>query len=112
MKVQELIEILARLNGDDEVCIATQPNYPLAFDVDGVAAAYANTHRACEWCDGLVEIINDEAHHLNRSLDGCHEPTVEDDATDLEPGVVWIVAGDHPEDSPYAPYEAWDACER
>lgn len=76
MKVHELMEVLATYDENDEVLIATQPQYPLAFEVLTVAAT--------EGYD-----------------DGEYMP---------EPGTVWIMAGDHPE-NPYAATVAWDKLE-
>ena len=70
MTVSQLIELLSEMDPGDEVRLATQPSYPLAFHIAGVAA-----------------------------LDG--------DEDEFEPGVVWIAAGDHP-DQPYAPHAAFD----
>ena len=69
MTVAHLIALLSEMNPGDEVRLATQPTYPLAFDIAGVAAL--------------------------------------EDEDELEPGVVWIAAGDHP-DMPYAPSAAFD----
>lgn len=78
MKVHELMEILATHDGNDEVLIATQPTYPLAFEVLTVAAT--------------------EVYDI---IDGEYMP---------EPGIVWIMTGDHPE-NPYAATVAWDKLE-
>ena len=72
MTVSQLIELLSEMDPGDEVRLATQPSYPLAFHIAGVAA------------------LDNEA-----------------DEDELEPGVVWIAAGDHP-DQPYAPHAAFD----
>ena len=71
MTVAHLIALLSEMNPGDEVRLATQPSYPLAFHIAGVAA------------------LDNEA-----------------DEDELEPGVVWIAAGDHP-DQPYAPHAAF-----
>ena len=73
MTVSQLIELLSEMDPGDEVRIATQPEYPLAFHIAGVAA-----------------------------LDNEDDPGQDE----LEPGVVWIAAGDHP-DQPYAPHAAF-----
>ena len=74
MTVSQLIELLSEMDPGDEVRLATQPSYPLAFHIAGVAA-----------------------------LDNEDDPGQDE----LEPGVVWIAAGDHP-DQPYAPAAAFD----
>ena len=75
MTVSQLIELLSEMDPGDKVRLATQPVYPLAFHIAGVAA------------------LDDEDD--------------EDDGDEFEPGVVWIAAGDHP-DNPYAPAAAFE----
>lgn len=113
MNVRQLIELLSEMNPGDEVRIATQPTYPLAFHIAGVAALDDDVDPGpvCE-CGAMVEIINQEAHHLDRSLDDDHEPSLdESDEDGLEPGIVWIAAGGHP-DHPYAPSAAFEQAQR
>lgn len=68
MKVYELIEFLQEQNPGADVRIATQPSWPLAFDISHVACQV-------EW--------------------------------DEESDTVWIATGEHPDDNPYAPGEAF-----
>lgn len=83
--VSDLIEALENMDPDAEVRLATQPTWPLAFRV------------AC---------VTDAAR-----FDGCDHVVPQDDCPDCEAdrdsSVVWIAAGEHPADSPYAPAEAW-----
>lgn len=73
MTVQELLELLEDADPNAEVRLATQPSWPLAFELAGVA---------------------------------------EPDDDEMPAGVVWLVTGDHPEDTPYAPEAAWSAARR
>lgn len=116
MNVQDLMNLLKDMDPNAEVRLATQPNHPLAFELGGVAGPGEGDKMACE-CGALVEFEGDEVHHLNRSLDDDHapvEPEYDEDEDDDEieqmpEGVVWLVAGGSPEDTPYAPWGAWDA---
>ena len=120
MNVQELIELLQDADPTAEVRIATQPSYPLAFNLYGVAVAdESEPHLVCGGCGTLVELREGEAHHVASWRDDDHEPFPseydddDDDSNALEPGVAWLVAGDHPRDaSPYAPRAAWDSARR
>lgn len=78
MTAAELIELLEDAPPTAEVRLATQPAWPLAFQVGTVTP------------DGVAG--------------GCDEPGCEDCSTEA---VVWIAAGDHPEDSPYAPSDVF-----
>jgi hypothetical protein len=78
MNVQELIELLEDCDPETEVRLATQPSWPLAFELRGVS-------------------VPDDVGH---------EGDDEEDA--LESGVVWLVEGGHPDDSPHAPSYLWD----
>lgn len=74
MTVGELIDMLESMdNRDAEVRLATQPAWPLAYNVAGVIA----------------------------------DPDIADDDEALE--IVWIVEGDHPDGTPYAPAAAFEA---
>jgi hypothetical protein len=78
MTVEELIALLEQCPADGEVRLATQPHYPLAHEVYGVA-------------------VPDE--------DGVPP---DDDFDPPEPGIVWILEGRHPDDSPYALRSLWE----
>lgn len=82
MTVSELIEMLQQHDGDAEVRIATQPNYPMALSVDGVASLYG------------------EADYDDEDGDQTTE------------GVVWIATGECLLENPYAPSGVWDAAQR
>lgn len=118
MNVQQLRDLLSQMDPGDEVRIATQPNYPLAFHVAGVATGTGERNDLwCHACDGQVELRTVygslEAHHLNPAEDADHQPELGDDGTPddgLELGIVWIVTGDHP-DQPYAPRAAFAVAE-
>lgn len=80
MTVRDLIEYLEAYDGDAEVRLAMQPEWPLAFRVAGVMSA------------DEIAAESDEP---------------EDEPTEAEEPVVWIAAGSHPSDNPYAPKGAW-----
>ncbi|WP_159623365.1 hypothetical protein [Ruania rhizosphaerae] len=82
MTVEELIEKLQECDPGAEVLLAHQPNWPLQFQVGGVASGE----------DIAGETECDEHHDYN--CDECAEP------------VVYLVDGDHP-GHPYAPRAAW-----
>lgn len=46
MKVKELIELLQEQDGDAEVRLAHQPNYPMDYALRGIAATE-------DWVDGI-----------------------------------------------------------
>jgi hypothetical protein len=78
MTVGDLRALLENLDDEAEVRLATQPSWPLAFHLAGVTTSQ-------ELFEREQEVFADE------------------DTSE----VVWLVAGDHPSDSPYAPREAW-----
>jgi hypothetical protein len=83
MNVSELIERLSECDPNAEVRLATQPNWPLASMLDGVAdSADVTGESMCE----------------EHSEYGC---------SDCTPAVVWLTEGAQPDDSPYAPRAAW-----
>lgn len=86
MNVRELIERLDEMDQDAEVWLATQPNWPLQFELAGATSA--------------AEIAGEQQcdEHGDYSCDDCA-------AGD---NVVYLVEGDHP-DQPYAPRGAWQA---
>jgi hypothetical protein len=87
MKVHELLELLEDVDPEATVRLATQPNWPLQFEVRGVATA----------ADIALEGQCEEHDAYN-----CEECSAEQDA------VVYLVEGDHPDGaSPYAPRAAW-----
>lgn len=82
MTVEQLLEELQHLvdtgYGDTQVRVATQPAWPLAFEVSGV---------------GLLG-----------NADAAEETDDPDPEPDPDDAVAWLVAGDHPSGaSPYAP---------
>ena len=86
MIVSQLIELLEDADPDATVMLAHQPRWPLRFHVAGVYDASDDSQP----CD----------EHDNVDCDECDggEP-------DLN---VYIVEGDHPSDTPYAPRSAWE----
>lgn len=89
MKLRDLINQLEEMIEDGvdeyaEVLIATQENYPLQFEVYGVA------------------------NPANFEGDDPEEDADWAEAQQDEP-VVYICTGDHPSSSPYGPRQAWDA---
>jgi len=116
MNVAELKELLENMDDGDEVRIAIQPHYPLALHIAGVVAPESEDkreevcqHQGTYFCGGLVHLVNDEWHHNAAHIDSDHEPEVfedEGDESSLPLGIVWIVAGDSP-DQPYAPRSVW-----
>lgn len=91
MNVGELKEMLEDVDDDLEVRIAAQPSWPLRFTLRSVVTpeAFAEA-RAQEAWDAGVERPDDE------------EP-------DEDANFLWIVQGDHPSESPYAPRIIWEA---
>jgi hypothetical protein len=84
MNVGELREALEDLDDEVEIRLATQPNWPLAFNIRAVVTPA-----------DIVDYRETE-----------DETEVEDETEDE---LVWIVAGDHPWDgSPYAPRVLWN----
>lgn len=90
MILSELIEQLqdiAEVTPDAEVRLATQPGWPLAFEVSHVTTKLnilGNTK--CE-------------KHGHYDCDDCHADVDE---------VVWIAEGDQCYDDPYAPSAVWE----
>lgn len=85
MTVADLIALLSEMPEDAEVRLATQPSWPLAFNVHGVATG----------ADVAGEQQCDDHGHF--SCDEC------------APNIVWITEGGSVSDSPYAPSAAWAA---
>ena len=87
MIVSELISLLEDADPDAEILLAHQPGWPLQFHLLSVYDA-ADDEPRCT----AHEVIN---------CDECEPP---------EPNTsVYIVEGDHPSDTPYAPRSCWDA---
>lgn len=84
MTVAELRDLLADLPDDAEVRLATQPNWPLAFELRGVATG-----------DSIAGEVDCREHGLF-SCDDCADQSV-----------VWLVEGNSVFDDPYAPRAAW-----
>lgn len=87
MNVAKLIERLSECDPNAEVRLATQPNWPLAAHLLGVADG-DEVAVDCDRCE---------------DLDDCPLG----DACPVVAGTVWLVEGAQPTDSPYAPREAW-----
>ena len=80
MTVRDLIEYLEAYDDDAEVRLATQPEWPLAFQIASVMGA---------------DEISAESDYPDE------EPT------EAEEPIVWIASGSHPSDNPSAPGGAW-----
>lgn len=110
MKVSELIELLQEMNADDEVRIGTQPNYPIAVSIAGVAGSSEPGigTAVCQVCGHDAIIFGDgDAGHKDDDIDTDHLPEIESE--DGPAGVVWIAAGDSDEFNPYeVPANLWD----
>jgi hypothetical protein len=84
MNIRELIELLEDVDPDAEVLLAHQPSWPLQFTVAGIYDA-ANADQPCD-------------EHDNYDCEECETPTPNT--------AVYIVEGDHPDSTPYAPRDA------
>lgn len=90
MNISELIERLEEIaehQPDAEVLMAQQPSWPMQTTVLGVVTTDDLADE--EPCD----------EHGDYHCDECKPEQV----------VVYLVEGDHPADSPYAPRGCWDA---
>jgi hypothetical protein len=86
MIVRELLDLLEDADPDATVLLAHQPGWPLQFHVLGVY-------------DAAV----DEQPCRDHDIVDC------DDCGPGEPNpFIYIVEGDHPDDTPYAPRSAWE----
>jgi len=81
MKVRELQEMLEGYDPDDEILVATQPNYPITVELVGVTDSVQI---------GLASVTQDDA--IARDFFN-----------------VWLVTGSSPYDQPYAPRACWEA---
>lgn len=86
MNVNELIERLQDCDPEAEVMLATQPGWPLAYHLSGVATA-----------DDIAGETRCEAHESY----SCDEDACRDES------IVWLVEGGQRYDQPYAPSSAW-----
>lgn len=90
MLVHELIELLQEADAGQEVRLACQPNWPLAFQI-------SHTFDAADAepvpCDGHDKIVCEECEH--------------DGEVDLPDPIFWIVQGDHPDNPYFVPGEVW-----
>lgn len=115
MQLGELIEQLERLvetegySLDAEVYLATQPDWPLQFNLVGVVGSSDLIEDIDEWqevhadCDDVT--FGDE--NVCRSCDDALVKEDEDDGNSSE--IIYLVEGGHPSDSsPYAPKVLWD----
>lgn len=87
MTVQDLIEILQALPPGAEVRLAQQPSWPLQMTIAGLAYQSAD--------DGEIYPVDDA-------------PEPESPDQEQGQGIVFIVEGNHPGDTPYAPRGCWD----
>jgi hypothetical protein len=86
MKVQDLIEMLQEFDGEAEVRMATQPNWPLQFDVATVTEFFSDEDIPEGPCP-------------DHGVEACEECLAE-----MFPKVVYVTQGDQPRGaSPYAP---------
>lgn len=110
MQVQELIEMLEQYDGEQEVRLAFQPNWPLAFEIGQVVSqdefeaeidedSFEGMHARCE------------GYNFTDYCTACGEHNEDfgpEDDEDVQP-IVWITEGGHPSDSPYAPKGAFES---
>lgn len=93
MLVHELIELLQEADAGQEVRLAFQPHWPLAFQI-------SHTFDAAE----AFEDEDEECMHKRVVCDICEF----DGTCEIEP-MFWIVQGDHPDGSPYGvPKGVWE----
>lgn len=83
--VADLIAHLSDLDPDAVVRLATQPNWPLAYALGGIATSED------------ISGENQCSEHGHYNCEDCQKQ-----------GVVWLVEGNSC-DHPYAPRAAWDA---
>jgi len=115
MTAAELIERLEDMNPDAEVRLTFQPSWPLVF----TAAEVVTGAGECPDCDGEgavpcpdCEGVTDPDHNCKRC--GDDEMIECDRCTDIRNGygddaeakIVYLAAGNHPDDSPYLPGDA------
>lgn len=108
MNITELIELLtevAESNPDAEVRLATQPNWPLAYHVGGVATTDDLVEYELDNEDSPEQCEEHEEYH-------CRECLKRELVEDQEGDVVWLVEGGSLYNKPYAPRKAWDAARR
>ena len=87
MKVRELQEMLEGYDPDDEILVATQPNYPITVELIGVTDSRK-----------LAESVNLDCR--------CCPPATGGSEKSIN---VWLVTGSSPYDQPYAPRACWEA---
>ena len=108
MTVEELIDLLGQYDGEQEVRLAFQPSWPLAFNVGQVSSS-----------DEFVDEDEDSFEAYHAECDGydggdyCPECSEQDEGNDEDEDddapIVWIAEGGHPgNDSPYAPKAAFE----
>lgn len=87
MNVKDLIALLAQYDEDAEVRLATQPSWPLQYQIAGVAS--------------LEEVVMGDQcdEHGNWHCDECAENA---------PAVVYIAEGNGFGDDPYASSAVWE----
>jgi hypothetical protein len=88
MKVRELQEMLEGYDPDDEIRVATQPNYPIAVELVGVTDTMKIIEAECDFYP------NDDVFEAEFEARGQ---------------VIWLVTGSSPYDQPYAPRACWEA---
>jgi hypothetical protein len=90
MDVKSLIALLQEMDADAEVRVASQPSWPLALHVAGVAAqADIDVNDAFDDLEGDEFVDEDE---VRRNAEA----------------IVWIVEGTSVFNAPYAPRGAWN----
>jgi hypothetical protein len=104
MNITELIELLTEVaenNPEAEVRLATQPNWPLAYHLGGVASTQDLVEHELENGEPFECEEHQEYH--------CHECLQREILEDQEGDVVWLVEGGSLYNKPYAPRKAWEA---
>lgn len=93
MTVREMRDLLDAYDDDAPIVCATQPNYPIAVTVSGLAT-YAEAVES-----GALDDDDDDETYVMRD---------DERGTRADRSVVWIVTGSSPYPDGYAPRWAWD----
>jgi hypothetical protein len=111
MTVADLLERLEDLPEDAEVRLTFQPSWPLVFHLGDVAEGAGE----CEDCEGEGRIecpdCGGDTNPDAPPCDTCNDNSMvecrcADTRNDAEPEVIYLAAGNHPDDSPYLPGDA------
>lgn len=111
MTIRDLIDELEGYDPETEVRFMSQQSWPFEYSIQPGIWTPERPTGGCDECGFPVEIIDDEHHHIDQTLDAEHEPATDSWQDAFAPhdapeaGVVYLVEGTQ---LGYGTKDAWD----